>query len=223
MLVTVSLIIPWLRLRKVPVRVELLSDHASRWHFDYTNVELCSASRVTDKPLKEWHSFAGIPEPDGKGFSVIVSNAGDWTKRMIQNPPTKLWVRGIPTRGVLHIAPIFKKLVIVATGSGIGPVLSLLSARDIPCRVLWSARDPVNTYAKNILDEVFVADPKALVYDTKILDPNKRPDLLRIAYGLYRDSGAEAVFVISNQKVTQKLVYGLESRGVPTFAPIFDS
>jgi hypothetical protein len=223
MLVTVSLIIPWLRLRKVPVRVELLSDHASRWHFDYTNVELCSASRVTDKPLKEWHSFAGIPERNGKGFSVIVSNAGDWTKRMIQNPPTKLWVRGIPTRGVLHIAPIFNKLVIVATGSGIGPVLSLLSARDIPCRVLWSARDPMNTYAKNIIDEVFMADPKALVYDTKTVDPSNRPDLLRIAYRLYRDSGAEAVFVISNQKVTQKIVYGLESRGVPTFAPIFDS
>lgn len=223
MLVTVSLILPWLRLRRVPVRVELLSNHASRWHFQYTNVELCSASRMTDRPLKEWHSFAGIPERDGNGFSVIVSNAGDWTKRMIQNPPTEIWVRGIPTRGVLHIAPIFKKLVLVATGSGIGPVLSLLSARDLPCRVLWSARDPIHTYAKNIIDEIFVADPNALIYDTKSMDPSDRPDLLRLAYKLYRDSDAEAVFVVSNHKVTEKLVYDLESRGVPAFAPIFDS
>ena len=222
-IVTICLILPWLRLRKVPIRVEHLSNHASRWHFQHTNVELCSASRVTDRPLWEWHSFAGIPEHDGNGYSVIVSNAGDWTKRMIQNPPSKLWVRGIPVRGVLHIAPIFKKLVVVATGSGIGPILSLLTARDLPCRILWSARDPIHTYAKNIIDEVFIADPAALIFDTKATDPNNRPDLLRLAYGLYKESNAEAVFVISNQKVTEKLVYGLESRGVPTFAPIFDS
>lgn len=222
-IITISLVLPWLRLRRVPVQIELLSKHASRWHFRYTNVELCSASRVTDKPLKEWHSFAAIPEPEGNGFSVIVSNAGDWTNRMIENPPQKLWVRGIPTRGVLHIAPIFNKIVMVATGSGIGPVLSLLSARDLRCRVLWSARDPIHTYAKDIIDEVFIADPAAVVFDTKSLPPENRPNLLRLAHSLYRESDAEAVFVISNQKVTEKLVYGLESRGVPAFAPIFDS
>lgn len=223
MIVTVSLILPWLRLRKVPVRVEQLSNHASRWHFQDENVPLCSASRVTDRPLWEWHSFAGIPEHDGNGYSIIVSNAGDWTKRMIHHPPSKIWVRGVPVRGVLHVATMFRRLVVVATGSGIGPVLSLLTARDLPCRILWSARDPRHTYAKNILDEVFVADPAAIVLDTKAMAPKDRPDLLRLAYRLYRDSDAEAVFVISNQKVTEKLVYGLESRGVPTFAPIFDS
>jgi hypothetical protein len=223
MLVTIFLIFPWLRLRKVPVDVEHLSNHASRWHLRYTNVDLCSAIRVTDRPLKEWHSFASIPEPDGNGFSLIVSNAGDWTKRMILNPPTTLWVRGIPTRGALHIAPIFQKLVIVATGSGIGPVLSLLEARDIPCRVLWSARDPIHAYAKDIIDKVFTGDPGAVIFDTKAMEKSSRPDLLRLAYGLYREFKAEAVFVISNQTVTEKLVYGLESRGVPTFAPIFDS
>jgi len=223
MLITASLISPWLRLRRVPLQIEHLSNHASRWHFRYANVDLCSAARVTDRPLKEWHSFAAIPEQDGNGFSLIVSNAGDWTKRMINNPPTKLWIRGIPTRGVLHIAPVFNRIVLVATGSGIGPVLSLLSARDIPCRILWSARDPIHTYAKAIIDEVFVADRAAMILDTKVMTKDNRPDLLRLAYSLYRESNAEAVFVISNQKVTEKLVYRLEARGVPTFAPIFDS
>ena len=73
------------------------------------------------------------------------------------------------------------------------------------------------------MDEIFIADPAAVVLDTKILNKDRRPDLLRLAYGLYQESSAEAVFVISNQKVTEKLVYELESRGVPTFAPIFDS
>jgi hypothetical protein len=33
----------------------------------------------------------------------------------------------------------------------------------------------------------------------------------------------EAVVVISNQKVTKKVVYGLETRGVPAYGAIFDS
>jgi ribosomal protein L14E/L6E/L27E len=33
----------------------------------------------------------------------------------------------------------------------------------------------------------------------------------------------EAVVVISNQRVTRKVVYGLETRGVPAYGAIFDS
>ena len=32
---TISIILPWLRLRKVPVRAEVLSDHCVRLYFDY--------------------------------------------------------------------------------------------------------------------------------------------------------------------------------------------
>ncbi len=32
---TSSIILPWLRLRKVPVRAEVLSSHAVRLYFDY--------------------------------------------------------------------------------------------------------------------------------------------------------------------------------------------
>lgn len=174
-LITTLLIIPWLRLRKVSVRVEDLSSHATRWHFQHTNPSLCSATRLTDHPLKDWHSFASIPSPTGHGFSTIISNAGDWTHRMISHPPSTLWTRGIPTYGVLHLAPLFHRIVVVATGSGIGPVLSLLEARNIPCRVLWSARDPINTYADEIVDAVFTADPRALIFDTKSLPRGRGP------------------------------------------------
>lgn len=223
LLITISLILPWLRLRLVRVHAEHLSAHATRLHFRHTNAALCTATRISDSPLKEWHSFATIPERNGTGFSVIVSAAGDWTRKMIANPPHHLWMRGIPTRGVLFTAPLFTRLVIVATGSGIGPVLSLISARDIRCRILWSARRPQHTYGDAIVDEVFTADPAALFFDTSIATAGQRPDLVRWAYTLYRTSGAEAVFVISNQAVTEELVRELEPRGVPIFAPIFDS
>jgi hypothetical protein len=218
---TISLILPWLRLRKVSVVAEPLSNHAIRLHFDYANLPLCAAPRFSHSPLKEWHAFAGIPEDDGIGFSIIVSKAGDWTSRLISSPPTSIWVRGIPARGVLHIAPIFKSMVLVATGSGIGPILSLLTARGIKCRILWSTKDPVKTYRQRIVDDVLIADHEAIIINTS--DGQARPDLVQEAHDLYEDSNAEAVFVISNPIVTRKIVFGLESRGVPTFAPIFDS
>ena len=217
---TISVALPWIWLRKVPVSAEHLSDHAIRLHFMHTNLPLCAAPRISDNPLLEWHAFAGIPEEDGRGFSVIVSKAGDWTTKLIRNPPTKLWVRGIPTMGVLHVAPIFKKVVLVATGSGIGPVLSLLNKTNTQVRILWSTPNPEATYKAGIIETVCQADPAAVIINTSA---SGRPDLVGQTWELYAKSGAEAVFLISNPRVTNKIVYALESRGVPIFAPIFDS
>ena len=155
-----------------------------------------------------------------KGSLILVSRAGDWTAKLIRSPPTKLWVRGIPTMGVLHIAPIFKKVVLVATGSGIGPVLSLLTKVKIDCRILWSTPNPEATYSSSVIDNVCQADPAAIIINTSV---SGRPDLVNQSYELYSKSGAEAIFIISNPRVTRTVVYGLESRGVPIFAPIFDS
>ena len=217
---TISVALPWVWLRKVDVHAEPLSDHAIRLHFTYTNLPLCAAPRLSDRPLLEWHAFAGIPQEDGQGFSVLVSKAGDWTSRLIRSPPSKIFVRGIPTIGVLHVAQIFQKVILVATGSGIGPVLSYLSKRDINCRILWSTPDPGATYSASVIRNVRDADPDAVIINTTVAG---RPDLVRHTYQLYAATGAEAVFVISNPRVTRRLVYALESRGVPIFAPIFDS
>lgn len=113
-------------------------------------------------------------------------------------------------------------MVIVATGSGIGPVLSLLKGKRRlgHVRLLWSTKDPCYHYGQSVVDDVLASDPNAAIINTTIY---KRPDLLERAHSMYVDSQAEAVFVISNPKVTRKIVYGLESRGVPAFAPIFDS
>ena len=67
---------------------------------------------------------------------------------------------------------------------------------------------------------VLKADPNAVIIDTRT---SGRPNMVQITYQLYIESGAEAVFVISNPKLTKKLVYAMESRGVPAFGPIWDS
>ncbi|GAB7351068.1 hypothetical protein MBLNU459_g1545t1 [Dothideomycetes sp. NU459] len=222
LVITCCIVYPWTRLRRRKVDVERLSEHATRLHFNYRRMDTSFGIRTTDSPLKETHAFATIPNYDREpGFSCIVSNAGDWTKKIINNPPERLWVRGAPTLGVIRVSLMFRKVLVIATGSGIGPCLSILQAKpDYPMRVLWSAKSPEVTYGQKVMDSVFRADPDAIVVDTK---KTGRGCLLDVAYSLFMESGAEAAVIISNPVVTKKVVYGLETRGIPVFGAIFDS
>lgn len=217
---TFFLTLSWSRLRLRDVRAEVLSGHATRLHFTYKDMKPYYGLKVSDRPLLEWHAFATIPQPDGKGFSFVVSNAGDWTTKVITTPPTKLWTRGFPVHGPLYGARLFQRVVLVATGSGIGPCMSLLVDNKIPRRVLWSTRHPETTYGPRIIDAVLKADPQAVIWNTS---ERGYPDIVMETYKLFVESGAEAVYIISNPKVTKKVVFGMESRGIPAYGPIFDS
>jgi len=223
---TFLIVLPWLRLRQVTTQAERLSSHAIRLHFEGLKVGPVQGLRISTRPLLEWHSFASIPGIDTSDYSILISNAGDWTKANIQNPSSKYWVKGIPVTGFLRVAKLFRKVIIVTTGSGIGPCLSgLIYAREsgtpLDCRLLWSTRDPKPTYGKEVVDEVLRADPQAVILNTKPGSP--RPDMVALTYQLYAESGAEAVFVISNPKLTYKVKYGMESRGIAAYGPVFDS
>ena len=225
---TLSIASSWFWLRRVPVVSEVLSDHAIRLHFDYVVPVNGSFARLSFRPLVEWHSFATIPAPephgrDGmypKGYSLVVSNAGDWTRHCIQNPPTHLWVRSVPTCGVMRIATLFNRVVVVATGSGIGPCLGHIQAPSCPTAVLWSTREPEKSFGQGIVDAVRKEVSHAVIWDTKV---QGRPDMVRLAYNMAKDFRAEAVIIIANQKITKKVVYGLETRGVPCYGAIWDS
>ena len=217
---TFSIVLPWLNLRRVPVRADILSPHAVRLYFTYTTPVVGTAIRLSKRPLMEWHAFATIAQPDAKEFSVLVSNAGDWTNSQIKQAPTRIWVRGIPACGVLRIAPLFRKIVLVATGSGIGPCLPVIYAKKVPARIFWSTACPERNFGGEIIKAVKDADPYAVIHDTKTMG---RPDMVSVAWRLLIESGAEAVCIISNKKLTQMVVYAMESRGIPAFGAIFDS
>lgn len=103
LVITVSIASPWFYLRKIDVETEVLSNHAIRLHVDYAVPVPGSFARFSERPLLEWHSFATIAAPTAvngkpKGFSVVVSRAGDWTSRQIDNPPRRIWKRGVPSK-----------------------------------------------------------------------------------------------------------------------------
>ncbi|KAH8736610.1 hypothetical protein BGZ61DRAFT_503019 [Ilyonectria robusta] len=222
---TASVASSWLFLRKVPVEAEVLSDHAVRLHFDYTVPVNGSFARLSRRPLIEWHSFATIPAPEAnnnrpKGYSLVVSNAGDWTKSTIRQPPTHIWTRGVPTCGVMRIATLFNRVVLIATGSGIGPVLGHINNLPYDTQLIWSTSRPEQTFGDELCNSIIRQIPDAVIHDTKKLG---RPDLVKMGFNLAKSFKAEAVIIIANEKITKKVVYGLETRGVPAYGAIWDS
>jgi len=220
LLLTLSIVSPWLRLRKVPISVVRPSAHAVVARFSHHTPFAGSATAISRNPLWEWHSFANIPAPAENGFRLIISRAGDWTGAFIEQVPTHVWVKGISTAGVARIETLFKSVVYVATGSGIGPVLPHLLAKQVPIRLIWSTRSPRTTYGDALVDEILAAQPDALIWDTAV---SGKPDLVKLAYDAVQSFGAEAVICISNQRLTQQVVEEMEARGIPAYGAIWDS
>ncbi|KAF2010747.1 hypothetical protein BU24DRAFT_444045 [Aaosphaeria arxii CBS 175.79] len=237
LILTCLILAPWLRLRRWTFTPHVLSSHALRLHFT-NRIHRFSCLAISISPFGEYHPFATFPStnPSEPGSSLIISAAGDWTKEQIRiandlirennayNSEKKMtfWIKGSPKAGVLSLTCIFQRVVIITTGSGIGPSLSSLVERPVAqvARLIWSTRSPELTYGSAICREVSNVDPDAIVIDT---DTMGRPDLIQVAWKVYSEMKAEAVFVLSNEATTKKVVYGLESRGVPAFGPIWDS
>ncbi|KAJ5563441.1 hypothetical protein N7535_008605 [Penicillium sp. DV-2018c] len=228
LMVTVAAIIqPWLFLRKVAVRAEPLSSHATRLHFDHAITTFGKGIQLAKHPLRDWHGFATFPDPaptivgEKQSFSCLISKAGDWTTATIQQPPTHLWKRGVLIYGFAYAMRVFKRVIVVTTGSGIGPCLSFLGDDNRPAlRVLWQTRAPQKTYGAGVLHMVHQMDSNPIILDTNQCG---RVDMVPIILKQVKDFKAEAVCVISNPMLTGRIVYELEARGTPAFGPIFDS
>ncbi len=219
--VTLSILLPWLRLKKIDVSYEKPSNHVVLARFNYGETPFAGSSTVLSRnPLLEWHAFANVPEPGREGFRLTISRAGDWTGQLIDDQPKKLWVKGISTAGVGNIDQLFNKVVWIATGSGVGPCLPHLFSGKVPARLVWATRNPRKTYGDQLVDEILKAQPDAVIWDT---DVHGKPDMVKLAYMAYKDFDAEAVICISNKKLTWQVVYGMESRGIPAYGAIWDS
>lgn len=213
---------PWFRLRRVPISVERPSSHVAIVELDYgVRPPSPAGVGISRSPLGEWHAFATIATPDRPGYRLVVSRAGDWTGRFIDDPPSHVWVRGVPVVAPLAMAALlYRRLVYVATGSGISPLLGHIIADPVPGRLVWSTREPRRTYGDAFVDEVDAAQPDAVIWDTTEFG---KPDLTALALDAVSSFDAEGVVVVSNKATTFRLVQDLERRGIPAFGPIWDS
>jgi hypothetical protein len=219
LLTTASSLLPWLRLRRVPVDVERPSAHVAMVHFDHGVTPFTGSVRpISRHPLHGWHTFGNLPGTNG--YRMVISRAGDWTSRFIDDPPSHVWVRGVPTAGMANVRKLFHRVVYVATGSGIGPLLAHLLVDEVPSHLVWATRDPRATYGDALVDDILRVQPDATIWNTT---EHGKPDMLALALAAYRRTGAEAVICVANKEVTGQVVHGLERLGIPAMGPIWDS
>ncbi|KAF2646514.1 hypothetical protein P280DRAFT_494877 [Massarina eburnea CBS 473.64] len=226
LIITVLLIYPWLRVRCVDITATRFAMNSTILTFPYENMPAVSTMRFSMSPLVEWHAFATLPDfPSTGQSSIVISEAGDWTSSIITSPPTHLYLRNLPVRNFLLSARMFRTVLLVATGAGIGPVLSYLESISTETlagqtiRVLWCARNPYGepwAFARDIIHRV---DPAPRILDSR----PQRPDIVREARVMMETEKAEACFVVSNRKVTSELVGVVQGDGGAAFGASFDS
>ncbi|KAF1840214.1 uncharacterized protein K460DRAFT_389807 [Cucurbitaria berberidis CBS 394.84] len=224
---TFFIILPWLRIRRVPVQAEAISSRAVKLTFRYANMPHISTMRFSTSPLMEWHAFATIPSADGAAAHIIISQAGDWTKSIIQNPPREIWIRHPPTANFLAGTALFNSVLLVATGAGIGPMISLLQSPAVvkmkaegkQVRVMWCAYDPDALHWAFVRESIKEIDAMPKIFDSR----RGRPDLAFEARYMKHLCGIEAVFVVSNKVVTNSVVREIKAQGGAAYGAVFDS
>ena len=87
------MIIPWTTFRKVPVKSEVLSPVVILLRFkDGCRTGLFG--RISRHPLTENHAFGiASPSPTSEEHYMCIVGRGDFTRNLITNRPTYLWIR----------------------------------------------------------------------------------------------------------------------------------
>ncbi|MBA0662473.1 hypothetical protein Goklo_006583 [Gossypium klotzschianum] len=218
--ITILIITPWLTVRRVPVNISAPSSHASIIKFE-GGIESGILGSISPSPLSEWHAFGIIS--DGKTEHMMLAGAvGDFTKSLVSNPPTHLWVRTVHFAGLPYLVNMYNRVLVVATGSGICVFLSFLLQ---PCSadvcVLWVAKGIAQNFGKEI-KEMMNGHPKekVIVHDTAVLG---RPNVSQMSVDTAKRWRAEVVIVTSNPEGSRDVVNACKAAGIPAFGPIWDS
>ncbi|KAK1302019.1 hypothetical protein QJS10_CPB12g01073 [Acorus calamus] len=219
--ITFFTVLPWVTVRRVPVLVSAPSNHASIIKFGGGGVKAGILGRISRSPLSEWHAF-GIISDGKEGHMMLAGAVGDFTRGLVTDPPSHLWVRQVHFAGLPYLVNMYNRVVLVATGSGICVFLSFLLQ---PCSadvcLVWVAKGIEENFGQEILDMVSGFDKeRVVVHDTAVLG---RPNVAEMAIKAVKRWKAEVVVVTSNPQGSRDVVEACKGVGIPAFGPIWDS
>nr|GMD06795.1 adenylate-forming reductase 03009 [Ipomoea batatas] len=218
--ITILIILPWITVRRVPVRISSPSGHASIIKFA-GGIKAGILGRISPSPFSEWHAFGIIS--DGKDEHMMLAGAvGDFTKSLVANPPSHLWVRQVHFAGLPYLTNMYDRVLLVATGSGICVFLSFLLQ---PCStevcLLWVTKGVEQNFGEEIKG-MLSGHPKekVIIHDTAVLG---RPNVSQMSVDAAKRWGAEVVIVTSNPEGSRDVVDACKASGIAAFGPIWDS
>ena len=219
-LIAALILSPWLTVRRVRVQARVQSPAIIEITFPGGS-EPGTFGRISRHALADWHAFAVVSgERKAVSHMMVISGVGDFTKGLITKPPEALYVRKLKFPGLPYCVPMYRRSVIIATGAGMAPYLSLLPVLQRGShRLIWIGRSFRECFGNNLCDIAFRWPDLVLVDTTN----GTRPDLTALAVDNYRSFRADAVFVGSNPEGTRRIVSGCRALGIPAFGPSWDS
>lgn len=227
---TVLVVLPWAGVRKLPVRTQVPGSGTMLIHFP-GGVGVGLLGRISRAPMLEWHAFAIVSaaprSSHGHGHLMMVSAVGDFTKQLMADPPNELYVRTVRFASLLYLAQLYARVVMVATGTGVSPMLSNVlqhnnNASGSVLHLVWVGRNIRRTFGDEVWEMVHRALPpdRLTVVDTA---EQGRPDMVALTCRAVEAIDAQVVFVGSNRAGTKLLLDGCRAHGIICFGPLWDS
>ena len=97
-LMTILVVLPWLFTRKVKVDVEIPSAKVAVLRFE-RGMQQGLLGRISRTSVLEYHAFGIISEgKDAKYHYMVCGVQGDFTRGLVENPPTHIWTRELKVR-----------------------------------------------------------------------------------------------------------------------------
>ncbi|KAJ7662772.1 hypothetical protein DFH06DRAFT_987216 [Mycena polygramma] len=215
---SICVIVPWLTVRKVPVDIEIPSSKVAVLRFE-RGMQQGLLGRISLGPVMEYHAFGTISKGRNSNEHYLICGVqGDFTKSLVENPPTHLWTRQLKFAGVSNTTKMYKRGIRVCTGTGLGAALSsCLQSPD--WYLIWIGSDQAKTFGPTISGLIHsMPASQYTLWDSK--ERGGRPDIMKLLKETYESWNAEVIFITSNLGGNTEMMEGCKKAGIPAFGTL---
>ncbi|EJD44886.1 hypothetical protein AURDEDRAFT_88007 [Auricularia subglabra TFB-10046 SS5] len=219
--ITIFVLLPWVCVRKVEVTVEIPSSKVAVLHFK-GGMQQGLLGRISHSAIMEYHAFGTISESMfADSHYMICGVQGDFTRSLVNNPPTHIWTRCVRFAGVGNTSVLYRRGIRVCTGTGLGAALSTC-IQEPGWFLIWIGSDQEKTFGKTVSDLIYrnIPSERRILWDSK--KEGRRPDTVKLVRDAYYSWGAEVVMITSNLSGNTELMQGCRAAGIPAFGTLWD-
>ncbi|TFK20782.1 hypothetical protein FA15DRAFT_112343 [Coprinopsis marcescibilis] len=218
---TVFVLIPWFTIREVKVDVEIPSPKVAILRFR-RGMQQGLLARISRSSIMEYHAFGIISEGKNADYHYLICGVqGDFTRSLVERPPTRIWTRELKFAGVSNTSSMYHRGIRVCTGTGLGAALSTC-LQNPNWFLIWIGSDQAKTFGPTItgLIKRGIEPERHILWDSKAR--GGRPDVMKLIKEAYYSWGAEVVFITSNYQGNKEMMEGCKQAGIPAFGTLWD-
>ncbi|KAI9465291.1 hypothetical protein BJY52DRAFT_1114066 [Lactarius psammicola] len=219
---TVFILLPWCTVRKVKVDIEVPSSKVAIIRFK-RGMQQGLLARISRSSIMEYHAFGIVSEGTHASHHYLICGVqGDFTRKLVHDPPTHLWTRQLKARRhISHSSALYRRGIRVCTGTGIGAALSTC-LQDPDWYLIWIGSEQEKTFGPTISGLIHrnIGPERMILWDSK--KQGGRPDVMRLVKEVYASWRAEVVFITSNRQGNQEIMEGCKEAGIPAFGTLWD-